>query len=218
MEAQDCGIVYVLTNVGMPDLVKIGMTERSEIDARLNELNTTGVPFPFKCEFACRVEKSQCEIIEKALHKAFAPNRVNPRREFFKIDTSQAIAILELFDKGDMTNEVNKKIDKDVTDEEKAAAKSFKKKRPSLDFFEMGLEKGDILVYKPKPEGNITCTIEDSKHVTYDGKPTSLTKITTKLLGKSYDVQPTPFWKVQKSGRDLSEIYEETYPPKEDME
>lgn len=38
------GIVYVLTNPSMPGMVKIGMTERSEMDARLKELYTTGVP------------------------------------------------------------------------------------------------------------------------------------------------------------------------------
>ena len=36
------GIVYLLTNPVMPGLVKIGMTERNEIDARLKELYTTG--------------------------------------------------------------------------------------------------------------------------------------------------------------------------------
>ena len=34
------GIVYVLTNPVMPDLVKIGMTNRDTIDARMKELFT----------------------------------------------------------------------------------------------------------------------------------------------------------------------------------
>jgi hypothetical protein len=32
------GIVYVLTNPAMPGLVKIGMTNKESVDARLNEL------------------------------------------------------------------------------------------------------------------------------------------------------------------------------------
>jgi len=38
------GIVYVLTNLAMPGLVKIGQTG-NEIGNRLRELNTMGVPF-----------------------------------------------------------------------------------------------------------------------------------------------------------------------------
>jgi hypothetical protein len=49
------GIVYILTNPVMPGLVKIGQTT-NEISNRLNDLNTTGVPLPFECKFACEVD------------------------------------------------------------------------------------------------------------------------------------------------------------------
>lgn len=74
------GIVYLLTNPVMPGLVKIGMTGQEDIDKRMKELYTTGVPVPFECQYACRVEKSDCAKIEKALHVAFAPQRVNVNR------------------------------------------------------------------------------------------------------------------------------------------
>ena len=48
------GIVYVLTNPAMPGMVKIGKTGR-EVEARLNDLYTTGVPLPFECAYAGRV-------------------------------------------------------------------------------------------------------------------------------------------------------------------
>ena len=48
------GIVYVLTNPAMPGMVKIGKTGR-EVEARLNDLYTTGVPLPFECAYAARV-------------------------------------------------------------------------------------------------------------------------------------------------------------------
>ena len=38
------GIVYVLTNPAMPGLVKIGMTTRDNLDARMKELYGTGSP------------------------------------------------------------------------------------------------------------------------------------------------------------------------------
>lgn len=78
------GIVYVLTNPVMPGLVKIGMTTRDNLDARMKELYGTGVPVPFECKYACKVKSSDCAKIEKALHAAFAPNRINANREFFK--------------------------------------------------------------------------------------------------------------------------------------
>jgi len=53
------GIVYVLTNSAMPGLVKIGMTNRDSVDARLIVLFDTSVPVPFECEFVCRVENSE---------------------------------------------------------------------------------------------------------------------------------------------------------------
>ncbi len=49
------GIVYILTNPAMPNLVKIGMTTRLEVGIRMSELYTTGVPVPFECSF---LEKS----------------------------------------------------------------------------------------------------------------------------------------------------------------
>lgn len=115
------GIVYLLTNPVMPGLVKIGMTTREDIDARLRELYSTGVPVPFECAYACRVKKSGCAKIEKALHTAFSPQRINANREFFRIQVEQARAILELFHHEDVTEEVTDEIQNDLTDEEMLA-------------------------------------------------------------------------------------------------
>lgn len=197
----------------MPGIVKIGMTERSEMDARLRELYTTGVPLPFECKFACKVKKSECGKIEKALHTAFAPQRINANREFFRIAPEQAIAILELFRHEDVTDEVSREIENDLTPEDKAAQEKSRMKRPPLHFLDMGLLEGDILVYKP--DDNITCSVVDQKHVLYNGKVTTLTPITKELLGKAYSVQPTPYWKVKETGRELTEIYDEAYPIEE---
>ena len=89
------GIVYVLTNPAMLGMVKIGKTSRA-MDARLNELYSTGVPLPFECAYAARV--SDEGAVERAFHQAFGPYRVNPKREFFKIEPEQAIALLKLME------------------------------------------------------------------------------------------------------------------------
>ena len=59
----DNNIVYVLSNEAMPGLVKIGKTTQNSVDNRISQLYTTGVPFPFKCEFAVEVE--DCHSVEK---------------------------------------------------------------------------------------------------------------------------------------------------------
>ncbi len=56
--------VYVFTNEGMPDLVKIGHT--NNLDGRLRELYKSGVPYMFKCHYAAVMENTASAIdIEK---------------------------------------------------------------------------------------------------------------------------------------------------------
>lgn len=150
------GIVYLLTNPAMPGLVKIGMTTQEDIDKRMRELYTTGVPVPFECQFACRVKKGDCGKIEKALHTAFAPQRINANREFFRIQVEQAKAILELFHHVDVTEDVAVEIDNDLTEEDRAATKKAQVHRPALNFFQMGLRKGDVLNWKENPDVTIS--------------------------------------------------------------
>jgi hypothetical protein len=74
--AMALSIVYVLTNPAMPGLVKIGQTAAEDAAIRIAQLYSTGVPFPFKLEFAAKV--SNPDEVESALHRAFAPSRANP--------------------------------------------------------------------------------------------------------------------------------------------
>ena len=203
------GIVYLLTNPVMPGLVKIGMTTREDMDARMKELYSTGVPVPFECQFACRVKKSDCVKIEKALHTAFEPQRINANREFFRIQVNQAKAILELFHHEDVTEDVSEEIQNDLTEEDKAASTKAQAKRPPLNFYEMGLQKGDVLIWKDNP--TISVTIISERKVCYEGEETSLSALSAKLKGYNVKhIQPTPHWLF--NDRILSEIYDETYP------
>ena len=205
------GIVYLLTNTYMPGLVKIGMTTKKEIDQRMRELYTTGVPAPFECQFACQVKKSDCAKIEKALHTAFSPSRVNPNREFFRIQVEQAKAILELFHHEDVTEEVTAEIENDLTEEDKAASRKGQMHRPALNFMQMGMQKGDILVWKE--DSNITISVFTERSVLYNGKEIALSALTRDLKGYKYYVAPGSYWLYK--DRLLSEIYDETYPLEE---
>ena len=202
---QSSQIVYILTNEAMPNLVKIGKTTRSDVQTRMNELYSSGVPFQFECVYA--VEVDDCNVVEKALHVAFDPNRVNPKREFFSIDPEQAIAILKLLSKKDVTPLINDDLNSNVSSTELEAAKQAKKKRPNINYMEMGLEKGSVLTFVN--HSAVEVVVVSEKKVLYNEEEVSLTHVTKELLELDYAVQPTKYWQV--NGRNLREIWQETY-------
>ena len=198
-------IVYVLTNEAMPNLVKIGKTTRSDVKTRMSELYSSGVPYQFECVYA--VEVNDCSTVEKALHVAFNPNRVNPKREFFSIDPEQAIAILKLLGTKDVTPLLNSNLNSNVSATELEAVKQAKKKKPNINYFEMGLEKGTLMSFANDSE--ITVTIASEKKVIYNEEEISLTRVTKELLELDYAVQPTKYWLVD--GKNLRDIWRKTY-------
>ena len=93
--------VYILINEAMPGLVKIGRTTTS-VKQRISELNQpAGIPLPFTCYYAARVE--DCAKVERKLHEAFGDHRVRDRREFFRLSPHRAQAALELAALEDVT-------------------------------------------------------------------------------------------------------------------
>ena len=197
------GSVYVLTNPAMPNMVKIGKTTR-DVELRLADLYSTGVPLPFECEYAAKVK--DVDKTEKAFHTAFEPSRVNPKREFFNINPEQAIAVLSLMAIEDVTPSVQdeaKKIDVEAT----ASAEKFKKKRrPTLNYLEMGLKEGDILKFGRNEE---FCTVLNGRQVSYKGEPWFLSNLTNKLLDRTGAMDGSPYWYF--NGKNLKDIYNETY-------
>ena len=200
-------IVYVLTNPAMPGLVKIGKTTQEEVDMRMKQLFSTGVPVPFECAFACRVPDSTA--VEKALHHAFGQLRINPTREFFRIEPERVISILKLLHVEEITEQLEKSIESDATQADLQAAEELKKsRRPRMDFVELGIPVGSVLVYR---DGVAQATIISSKAVVFDGRECSLTMATRRVQGKpeDYPIQPAPYWTY--NGSTLKEIYDNVY-------
>jgi len=196
-------IVYVLTNPAMPGLVKIGRTNHEDANIRIGELYSTGVPVPFKLEFACKVPNAK--EVEKAMHLAFAPNRVNPRREFFQIEPDQAIAILRLLHVEDATPEIEAQPNP-VDPQSIAAGEQLKARRPNLNFDEMGIAPGTAL---RSVHTDATAIVQSNKKVCYGGEVMSLTAATRMDQGLAYNVAPGPHWTY--NGKLLRDIYEATY-------
>ena len=197
------GIIYILTNPAMPGIVKIGKTAR-EIETRLSELYSTGVPVPFECVFAGKV--SDIDKVEKAFHLAFAPYRINPKREFFQIEAEQAIAMLELMTTEDVTPALQKEAD-EVDIESKEASRKLKARRPSYNFLEMGIPIGSILNFTQLPQESVE--VANERRVSFKGEIISLTAVTKELLNVNYRIAPGPYWTYQ--GKVLKDIYNETY-------
>ena len=199
------GIVYVLTNPAMPKMVKIGKTGRG-VEARLNDLYTTGVPLPFECAYAARVE--DMDKVEKAFHNAFGPYRVKPRREFFEIEPEQAIGLLDLMKLEDMTPAMQAEAEQ-VDVQAKASAEKLKRsRRPSLNYLEMGIPIGSTLLYQG--DGETTCTVADGRKVSFEGRSLSLSKLTAELRqDPDRAIRGPAHWSF--NGRLLNDLYEETY-------
>jgi hypothetical protein len=85
------GHVYVISNVGSfgTDVYKIGLTRRLEPLDRVRELGDSSVPFEFDVHALIFAEDAPA--LETQLHKHFLlmqMNKVNYRKEFFRVDLS----------------------------------------------------------------------------------------------------------------------------------
>lgn len=197
-------IVYVLTNPAMPGIVKIGKTTQLEVEERMKQLYSTGVPVPFNCAFACRVKDAMA--VEKALHLAFGMTRINPNREFFKLEPERVIAVLQLLKVDDITQQFEQTIESDVPSADKQSAQALKRSmRPPMNFHELGIQNGSVLVSK---DGAYQCIVVGEKKVEFNGKVSSLTAATRLSLGlaEDYPIQPSPHWTF--NGKTVKEIYE----------
>lgn len=92
-KGKNAGFIYILRNPIMDkNIFKIGLT-RNEVDERVNQLSKTSVPDKFYKSQEWNVK--DCVMAEKEIHKRLNDYRVDPRREFFKIDYDKAIKVIK---------------------------------------------------------------------------------------------------------------------------
>lgn len=196
-------IVYVLTNPAMPGLVKIGKTTQREVEERMKQLFGTGVPVPFDCAFACQVKDAH--EVERALHFAFGNARINPNREFFKIEPERVIAVLKLLKVDDVTQQIEQQIEAEVTSADKESAQHMKDRRPRMKFYEIGIPEGSVLISR---DGAAEATVVSDRKVLFQGEVQSLTSATRKVLGlpEDYSLQPSPYWTF--NGTNVNTLYQ----------
>lgn len=92
------GHVYVISNVGSfgEEVFKIGMTRRLEPLDRVRELGDASVPFSF--DVHALLKSDDAPALERLLHQRFMTaqvNKVNPRKEFFRVGLTELRAAVE---------------------------------------------------------------------------------------------------------------------------
>lgn len=80
--------IYILTNKTMPNIVKIGFTDKTP-DKRAQQISrSTGVPISFSVAYAFKCFNAHA--LEGEIHRYLNPCRVNNDREFFQISVEEA--------------------------------------------------------------------------------------------------------------------------------
>lgn len=92
------GHVYVISNIGSfgENVFKIGMTRRLEPMERVKELSGASVPFDF--DVHAMISCDDAPALEKTLHdhlETYRINRINLRKEFFRVELSRIIDEVE---------------------------------------------------------------------------------------------------------------------------
>lgn len=95
------GNVYIISNLGSfgQDVFKIGMTRRLDPQDRVNELGSASVPFKF--DVHSFIFSEDAVGLEKKLHETLNEkrlNKVNMRKEFFKIDITELEKLVSSID------------------------------------------------------------------------------------------------------------------------
>jgi hypothetical protein len=107
----DFGYIYLLSNPSLKGIIKIGFSLRN-VQERVLELNHTNLPTPFVIEKIFRAFNPQW--IEKAIHVLLSSLRVNENREFFRIELTKAIELIETnFEKSFINDEENELSEKE---------------------------------------------------------------------------------------------------------
>lgn len=160
--------VYILINDAMPGLIKIGRTSTS-VKQRMSELNhPAGIPLPFTCYYAARVEDSA--LVERRLHEAFGDHRIREKREFFRLSPHRAQAALELAAIEDVTPR-EEIVDEFPEDAERGLIRETNRRvLPTFSQYEIPI--GSIL--RLTKDSSITATVDGERSVLFNGESMSL--------------------------------------------
>ena len=196
------GLVYILTNPSLDGWVKIGMTERNDIKARLRELNAPpNIPLSYRCYAVYEVDDPQ--LVETHIHRII--DRVDDtlharellsngrirEREFFRISPETAYGIFH--DVAVLRHEQEQlKLyapTEEEAEEEEIAERH--KKQENTTFQMLGIPVGEKIFFLF--DESVTAQVIDEKNsVQYQDEPEpySVLKLASKLLVENRGWRP----------------------------
>ncbi len=220
MEIMAKGIVYILTNPCLDGWVKIGMTERNDVEKRLQELNSpANIPLSYRCYATYEVENPL--EVEKRIHSLIdrVDNSLHAReelgngkireREFFRISPETAYGIF--VDIAVLRNDRDSlKIYEPTMEEAREEEIADTKPRRSNSSFELlGIPAGTEIAFL-FDDSIVARVLDDSNSVEYESEKYSVTALARKLLVEKRDWKATSSangWRFfTKSGVTLSDL------------
>jgi hypothetical protein len=186
------GIVYILTNPCLEGWVKIGMSDKDDIQDRLDELNTpSNIPLSFRAYATYQVENPL--VVEKNIHNLIdtidgslraieqKENGRNRIREFFRISPEKAFEIFKQVAALRGDSEFLKMIE--PNEEEQKIDNIIQQKRSRLSLKEIGIPSNATLNFVN--DESITCVADITNNkLIYEGTSYSLSALAIKLLNE----------------------------------
>lgn len=165
--------LYVITNLSMPALCKVGVT--NDLNKRLKQLNSTSLPTPFQIYETFTLKNA--ELLEQEVLKYFAEKRLNRRREFIEEHPERVCDFIR--------EHKNKVVQEKVTKSK---------------FSKAGIPPGAMLYFQNgEIYKNITAEVLANGKVRYAGKETTLSPAALNVLQKHFGktwkaAQGTIYW------------------------
>ena len=190
-EQNNAGIVYILSNPAMEEYIKIGWTNGDsvkDVQDRMRQLDSTGVPRAFNCEYAAIVKDPY--KIEQALHTAFGDFRVRANREFFEnVAPFRVKAVLELFCIREVTPGV-------ATDELVPVVDDVPEKAARAERFKFSMAQVPLdAVLQWADDPTIECkVIDENNHIEYQGKRYTISGLARDLKPGWKSAQGSKYW------------------------
>ena len=190
------GIVYILTNPCLEGWIKIGMTQRNDVEKRLKELNApTNIPLSYRCyaiyevDNPLEVEKRIHSIIDRVDDSLHAREKLDNgrlrEREFFKISPETAYGIFKDIAvlRGDIEKLKFYMPTQNEAQEQELVERKYKRSNNSFKL--LNIDKGEKIVFLY--DDNIIAEVVDRKNKLYYNEETySVTALATKILIENY--------------------------------
>ena len=190
------GLVYILTNPCLDGWVKIGMTERDDINQRLRELNApTSIPFSYRCYATYAVDDPRSA--ERCIHSIIDNINSSPRaretlengrvreREFFKMTAEQAYGVFKAIAtlKGDLENLINYEMTQEEAREQEMADRRTKRSNSSFKLLNIGIGEEIAFIYDDTIKAVVS---NDINQVEFKGEKYSVSALASKILIEKY--------------------------------